>query len=61
MLAKRGGGAGKAVHAAHELQEFGARQTVEEQRFIGHQADPLLDFEFSGGKFVPQDLHLNLH
>ena len=34
------------VHAAHEFQELHAGEAVEEQRFVGHQADALLDLEF---------------
>ena len=40
-------GACQPVHAAHELQELRTRKPVEEQRFVGHQPDALLDLKFS--------------
>jgi hypothetical protein len=51
-----GGGPRQPVHAAHEFQELGAAQTVEEQRFLGHQADALLDLQFVPGELEAQDL-----
>ena len=41
-----GGGAVQPVHAADEFQKLGARQAVEQQRLVGHQADAPLDVQF---------------
>ena len=49
-------GARQAVHAADEFEELDAGEAVEEQRFIGHQADALLDLEFLCGQRVAEDL-----
>ena len=44
--ALRGHGPREAVHAADEFEKLPAGEAVEQQRFIGHQADALLDLEF---------------
>jgi len=45
-----GYGAGEPVHAADELQELGAGEAIEEERFVGHQTDAPLDIEFAFGE-----------
>ena len=52
-------GARQPVHAPDKFQELDAGQAVEEQAFVGHQADALLDFQFLRGQRVAEDLDLS--
>ena len=45
-----GGGARQTVHSADEFEKLDAGQTVEEERFVGDEADSLLDFQFVLGR-----------
>jgi hypothetical protein len=47
----------QAVHAADELQEFDAREAVEEQRLVGNDADAAFDFEVLLGQTIAQEFH----
>ena len=44
------------VHAADELEELRAGETVEEQRFVGDEADAALDLEIIAGQLEAEDL-----
>ena len=50
-----GGRTREAVHAADELQEFGAAEAVEQQRLVGNQADAPLDGQFFGRHAIAEN------
>jgi hypothetical protein len=49
-----GDGPRQAVHAAHKFQKFRAGEPVEQQRFVGDQADAALDFKILFGQTIAQ-------
>ena len=50
-----GEGLGEGVHAADEFEELLAREAVEEEGFVGDEADALFDFYFAGGHGEAQE------